>query len=158
MSARILQRQASNLALSVKDHLADGFTAPGNQRDIHHGVIAGLAGDRCAYALEAARGSRHFPPLAGEPVHDVIAQPHRGFPAYLLPATLDEVAEQRTCPVRRIWWDALGHCLAPVLLGRPPGSCRRLLVCARTVGASSPNRRRTEQGPSGNTNKAPLHV
>jgi hypothetical protein len=139
MPAGILYRQASDLTVSVKDHLADCFTTPRNQRDIHHGAIAGPAGDRRADALEAASGVRHVPPPAGEPVHEhVIARPRVEFRACLPPTTLDEVTEQRTCPGRRIWWDVLGHCLAPVLPRRPPGSsCRRLLVCAvRLVGAS----------------------
>src|ERR1700727_667115 len=121
MSAGILYRQASDLTLSVKGHLADCFTTPGNQRDIHHGVIAGLAGDRRADVLEAASGVCHVPPPTGEPVHEhVIVHPRAEFWACLPPATLDEVIEQRTCPVRRVWWDVLGHCLAPVLPGRPP--------------------------------------
>src|SRR5580693_4934481 len=100
MPAGIVYRQASDLTLSVKGHLADCFTTPGNQRDIHHGVIAGLAGDGRADALEAARGVSHVPPPAGELVH-VIAEPPGGFPPYPLPAILDDVAEQRMRPVRR---------------------------------------------------------
>src|ERR1700733_7217939 len=140
MPTGIVYRQASDLTLSVKGHLADCFTTPGNQRDIHHGVIAGPAGDRGADALEAARGIPHVPPPAGEPVHEhLIVQPRVEFGACLPPPTLDEVTEQRTCPVRRIWWDVLGHCFAPVLPGRPPGSCRRPPVSAvRLAAASSP--------------------
>src|ERR1700728_3588230 len=140
MSTGILYRQPSDLTLGVKGHLADCFTTPGNQRDIHHGVIAGPAGDRRADALKAASGVRHVPPPAGEPVQEhVMAQPRVEFRACLPPTTLDEVTEQRMCPVRRICWDVLGHCLAPVLPGRPPGSCSRLLVCAAPLVGASPS-------------------
>src|SRR5580692_5308206 len=118
MAAGIFQREASDLTVSVDDHLADCFTAPGSQGDIHHGVVAGLARDRGADALEAAGGVRHFPPPARQPVHRVTVQPHVEFPACFLPATFDKVAEQRLCPVRRAWWDVLGHWLASVLPGR----------------------------------------
>ena len=79
------------------------------QRDFHHGVIAGLAGRRLAHALEAADGAGGECPAVGDAasVH-VTTQVLVEFPACLLPATLDEVAEQCPCPVRGVGRD-VGH-------------------------------------------------
>jgi hypothetical protein len=67
-------------------------------------VIAGLADGRGAHALEAASGAGHVSPPAGDPVRvHVPAHALVEFPVCLLPATLDEAAEQRTCPAAQIY-------------------------------------------------------
>src|SRR5258708_15780243 len=94
MSAGIFQRQARDLTVRVEDHHASGcFTGPESQRDIYHGVIAGLAGGRGAHAFEAANGPGHASPPVGDPVYvHVLSQYHVEFTACLLPATLDASA------------------------------------------------------------------
>ena len=88
-----LQRQASDFAVTVEDHFPDRPAGRESQRDIHHGVTTELPGGWGTYALEAADGTRHLRPRAGEPVRaHASAQARVQFPVHLLPAALDEVA------------------------------------------------------------------
>src|SRR5258708_20548028 len=106
MGAGTWDGQASDLAFLIEGNSAEALASLECQRDLHHGVIAGLAGRRLAHALEAADGAGGECPAVGDAasVH-VPTQVLVEFPACLLPATLDEVAEQCPCPVRGIGRD-----------------------------------------------------
>src|SRR5215472_18090475 len=99
MAAGTLHRQASDLAFLIQGNPADALASCEGQRKFHHGVTAELAGRRLAHALEVAERAGRVSPPAGDPagVH-VAEQVLAEFPAPLLPATRDEIAEQCACP------------------------------------------------------------
>ncbi len=126
MAAGVLHGQASDLAVLIQGNPAGALARRECQREFHQGVLAELAGRRLAHALEAAGGAGRLCPPVGDAagVHvtaDVLVE----FPACLLPAALDEVAEQCTCPVRGTGRD-IGH-------GRSPPSCGRILAAASST-------------------------